>query len=333
VYQTAFLGDVVLLTPLLRAIRAAFPRAPLGAVVIPQCREVVEGLVDQVILIDKRGGNGEVYSQAIEKIKAFAPDVAFIPHRSIRSGRLLKLAGIPVRIGFDKGGGSYWHTKKVHYQEGLYEGERNLALLSPLTLQKSSSLPTLNISPQSEQNVMLLMDKLALCEREFVVIAPASVWKTKTWSSSHYRDLGEQLLINFGLKTVAVGGKEDFAVCESSVVTADLNLAGQLSPLESAGLMSKSRLVVSGDSAAAHLATGVGAKQVIIFGSTAPRYGFLPSSVNVRAVGLDLWCRPCSDHGRRKCPLHIEPECLEQITHKMVLSMISDWVAPNIESS
>lgn len=326
VVQTAFLGDVVLLTPLLRAAKKAFPTADLTALVIPQCRDVALGWVDRVITVDKRNGGKEVWSQLLAELKRGRFAATLLPHRSVRTGMLARRAGIVVRIGFDRGGGSFLHTHRVPYTPTQYEGRRNLALLKPLAEVSDEGLPELKLTAGLSSDVDRTLAEIGVEAGRFVVIAPGSVWATKQWPPDHYRELASLLKSDYGLETVAVGGDADRDVSSRTVANVALNLAGRLTPLQSAAVMSRSRLVVSGDTAAAHLATAVGARQVVIFGSTSPRFGFLPPTPTARALGLDLWCRPCSHHGRRRCPRARSAPCLMGITPEAVAGAVRDWL-------
>ncbi len=333
ILQTAFLGDVILATPLIKGIKRVFPKARLTVVVIPQCRELVEGLCDQVITIDKKSGGSSAWSAITLQIADSNIGIAFIPHRSFRSGRLVKDTGVPVRIGFAKGGGRFFHTLALPYEYGIYEGHRNLSLLTPFTSGQFDPLPEIKIEDHAVERIQSKMAELNLSPSQFVVIAPSSIWKTKAWPPGHYREYCELIKRKYDLHCVAVGSMADNAVCAQSVLSPELNLAGQLSLIESAALMRYARLVVSGDSAAAHLATVVKSRQLIIFGSTAPRFGFSPPSTNARCLGLDLLCRPCTDHGRQKCPLYRYALCLQNISPEMVLETTNDWLELNEETA
>lgn len=286
-----------------------------------------------MVTIDKKSGDKTVWENARKEIADSNIGVAFIPHRSYRSGKFIRSNGIPVRIGFDWGGGRKFHTIALPHQIGYYEGRRNLSLLSLFSQEHFDELPELRIDDISRDKIRIIMNDLNLAPAGFVVLAPASVWKTKAWPTEHYYSFGKMVEENFNLPVIAVGGNVDNETCSHSVRRPEYNLAGKLSPLESAELMRHSRFVISGDSAAAHLATSVGARQVMIFGSTAPRFGFSPLSHNVRILGLDLFCRPCTDHGRQKCPLHRTVICLENITPELVLETVNDWLVLNNETA
>ncbi len=325
--QTAFLGDVILLTGLLRVVRRAFPNAELGVVVIPACAEVVEGWADRVWVIDKQGSDSKTAWMSLQRqITESGYSVALLPHRSLRTARFAYDCDIPLRIGFDRGLGSVFHSIRVQYPSWEYEGRRNLALLSPIAKTEDIGLPQIHIPESAIQRVVSLMNDQGLERKRFVVVAPGAVWATKRWPVDSYCQLSQMLQDDYGLKTVSVGGPQDLDICQKVVGDPGHCFAGKLSPVESAALMQQASLVISGDTAPTHLATSVGARQIVIFGSTAPRLGFMPPSDNARAAGMDIWCRPCTNHGRKRCPRGGDPICLMKITPQAVLDAAKDWL-------
>ena len=102
VIQTAFLGDVVLTTPLLAAL--AERHGPLDVVTTPAAAPIIEThpAVRRVIPYDKNGrdrGIGAVFALA-RRLHAEGYDHAYLPHRSLRTAAIARLARIPRRVGF-----------------------------------------------------------------------------------------------------------------------------------------------------------------------------------------------------------------------------------------
>lgn len=328
VIQTAFLGDVILVTPLLRSIKSAFPNARLTVVVIPECADVLDGLADVIIPFDKRekSGRRNRWHDLIDRLRKEKFDVAFIPHRSFRSGLTAYKAGIPCRIGFKRGWASLFHTHSAVYQFNLYEGLRNLSLLDVLSSHDDNGIPELNITGRESDTTDELLAELGLKEGEFAVLAPGSVWTSKRWSVDNYRQVSRRLEQEFSLPVLAIGGDGDKQVCSAVVSRPEHNTAGMLTVLGSAAVIARARFIISGDSAPAHLATATGTKQVIIFGSTSPRFGFAPPVPTARFVQTSLWCRPCSNHGRNFCPRFGSYRCLSLISPEMVINEVHDWL-------
>lgn len=329
VIQTAFLGDVILLTPLLRAIRATFPKVKITAVTIPECSILLNELVDEVVTFDKlrQEDRQRRWTELIECLSAKNFSCALIPHRSISSANLARKAGIKLRVGFDRGWASLVHSVRVPYRYNLYEGLRNIDLLKKITdVRNSNGLPELHPRDDDIAVVEEKMREMEIEKDKFIVIAPGSVWRSKRWAPEYYRRVISLILQETGLPSVALGGNADTGVCSGVVAEEKYNLAGVLNPLQSAVLTSNAKMMISGDSAPAHIATAMRTRQVIIFGSTAPRFGFFPPTDRARALGADLWCRPCTDHGRQFCPRLGTFKCVSDVTPESVIETATDWL-------
>jgi heptosyltransferase-2 len=321
VLHTAFLGDVILTLPLLQYLHDEFPDATITAVVTPACAPVLahHPAVAEVMEYDKRGkarGPAGLLKIASD-IRGRKFDVAIIPHRSLRSALVCRLANIPMRIGFDRSAARFLLTHIVKYNPADHEILRNLSLSTPLGRSvRHMILPRLFPSTGDRSSVDELLGK----SRNFpdmIAVAPGSVWNTKRWPESRYVDL-LRLLAADSLGIVLIGGKEDDELCDRiqhavgsvSVV----NTAGKLSPLQSAELISRCLVLVSNDTAPMHMGVAMQVPVIAIFGPTVPSFGFAPVGRSDRIVEtMGLKCRPCGIHGGKSCPVHTF-ECMLAIS-------------------
>lgn len=328
IIQTAFLGDVILATSLLRATRTSFPNASIHFLTIPECSSVGQGFADRLISFDKRNriGNHRRWLGLVRELRQEKYNLALVPHRSPRSALTAYMANIPIRIGFNKGIGTALFTHRASYEKTEYEGLRNLKLLEFFGGVSDNGLPELRPSKDDEELVDVLLDNMGITPGKYITFAPGSVWMTKRWKIEYYRQLATRLTTEYGYPVLTIGGKEDATVCESIALDRQFNLAGQLSVLQSAALVRRSRLMVSGDTAPAHMATAMRVNQVIIFGSTTPEFGFFPPTSQAKAIGIKLLCRPCSGHGRDFCPRWGSLKCLNLVKPEMVFQEIKNWL-------
>lgn len=328
IIQTAFLGDAILATSLVKAVKMTYPECVVSVLAIPQCKVVFQGLADEIIEFDKRKLKGvkTATKKIIELIKGKAFDLAFIPHRSARSGFIARSAGIPIRIGFKRGAGRAFHTHTAPYDYNAYECQRNLDLLRCLTPFDSEMPPELCPQDSDQQTITNILSELSLLQDSYAVIAPGSVWRTKRWRPERFHAVIKELEEQFRIPSFIIGGAEDFELGASVAYDPKFNLVGRLSLLESASLVNSAKFLISCDSAPAHIATAVSARQLIIFGSTAPRFGFAPPYDAVRLAGVDLWCRPCTNHGRQTCPIFGSTCCLNDQTPEMIMDLLKDWL-------
>ena len=92
IIQTAFLGDVILTTPLVKAVRELYPQAFISILLIPQTADVFKNnpYINQLIFYDKKGKQKGIksFSKLVRFIKKERFDLAILPHRSLRSGLL-----------------------------------------------------------------------------------------------------------------------------------------------------------------------------------------------------------------------------------------------------
>lgn len=331
VIQTAFIGDVVLAVPLLEAVKILWAETALDVLVRPPADNLLETLpfLRHVWSYDKhgrdRGAIGFLKWQA--RLRRQNYDLAIVPHRSLRSGLLAQMARIPVRVGFDRGGGRFLHTQRLPYHGYLHEIQRNLQLLSPFGPQPQVDPPV--VLP-SEEDVQVVDDKVGWIENLTIALAPGSAWLSKSWPEAYYLTLGKKLAA-IGCRLLLIGGTEDRDLCRkiaAGIGAAALDLAGALTLRQSVEAMRRCALLVTNDSAPTHLGVAAGIPVLTLFGSTIPDYGFAPFGPKGKTLGIEIYCRPCTDHGRQDCPQR-HFRCMREITPDRVFAEVRQIVNSN----
>ncbi|MEO8295031.1 MAG: lipopolysaccharide heptosyltransferase II [Gemmatimonadota bacterium] len=323
--QTAFLGDVVLSTPLLTALAQRHGR--VDVITTPAAAPLLEGhpAVGDVIRYDKRGKDhgwtGLV--QLAQSLRTREYTRAYLPHRSWRSGVLAWLAHIPERIGFTDGARLFYTTAVSRAHRG-HEVERLLALAG---VEAGDALPvTLPRSQEDEAAAVRWMADHDIADG-FIALAPGSIWGTKRWP--YYGDLAARLEGDI----VIVGGPDDRSLGDDICQTAGRharNAAGALTLRASAALLARASMLITNDSAPLHLATAAGTPIVAIFGPTVPGFGFGPRGAGDMVVQRDeLSCRPCSRHGPQRCPLG-HHRCMRDVSVETVLVAIEKTKNENV---
>jgi heptosyltransferase-2 len=219
------------------------------------------------------------------------------------------LSGAKEKIGFTQNPFSFCYTKKIKHQigNGKHEIERNHQLIKHLTDEKPS-LPKLYPSKKDFDKIKSLLPPADL-HLQVVCIAPASVWFTKQFPKEKWIELINS--IDNTTPIYLLGTKDDFELCENikqqttnNKQRTIINLAGQLSILETAALMKNAKMNYVNDSAPLHIASAMNAPVTAIFCSTVPEFGFGPLSDNsiILQTKEKLDCRPCGLHGRHACP-------------------------------
>lgn len=316
VIQTAFLGDVILTTPLLSAL--AKQHGPVDIITTPAAAPLVQyhPAVREVIRYDKRGTDRGVagFRRLVRTLTTRGYDRVYLPHRSWRSAGLAWSARIPSRIGFDDGA-SLLYTEVVRREQVGHEVERLLALAG--TVETESPVEVV-VGPDDRTAAERWLAERGL-SGGYVALAPGSIWGTKRWP--YYGELAGKLV----RPVVVVGGPDDRSLGEEIVALSGgraHNAAGALSLLGSAVLIQRARVLVTNDSAPLHLATAMGIPIVAVFGPTVPSFGFGPRGAHDRVVEHDhLACRPCSAHGPEVCPLG-HHRCMRDVGVEVVLEAV-----------
>jgi heptosyltransferase-2 len=140
-----------------------------------------------------------------------------------------------------------------------------------------------------------------------IAFAPCSRWFTKQLTIEKSKEIITKLVFG-GYNVALIGGSEDseYGSALESMVNdpALMNLCGKLTPLESYFAMTQAKAVITVDSASQHLAAASGKPIMLIYGSTDIRFGFYPLTSKYKIIeNTKLECRPCTGHGRDKCPL------------------------------
>lgn len=310
IIQTAFIGDVILTTPLIEAAKKVFPDLSIQFLTIPSTGNIIKThpLLDKVWIFDKRGKNRGIIKlfRFAKKLRLENFDLALVPHRSLRSALMAFGARIPQRIGFDRSAGAFLFTKKIAYRQDLHEVERNLKLLAPFQESFPKIMPRIYPDKTDTLTVDCFIAERALKSAEhWIAIAPGSVWATKRWLKEGYVELCNKLGQHKRLKIILIGGSDDKSLCEWIAETSKVepvNAAGRFTLRQSAELIRRCRLIITNDSGPLHLGVAVGTQVIAIFGPTVPAFGFYPYSENDIIFEKDVSCRPCAIHGGHKCP-------------------------------
>lgn len=323
--QTAFIGDVILATPLAEAAHRLFHPGEVHFAVIPAAANLLEKnpFIQRIWVYDKRRRQkgGRALWQFARALRKERFDLAVIPHRSLRSALLAWLAQIPRRIGFDRSAGSFLFTDRIPYA-ARHEVERNLELLRPFGALPGDLHPAVYWDEADAARVERMMP--ASPQRRKIALAPGSVWATKRWPAERFAELAGRLIAQSQAEIFLIGGREDAALCQGIQTRLNAhchNLAGSLTLRQSAALLQRCEALISNDSAPAHLGVAAGCRVLMIYGPTVPRFGFAPHGEGHAVIEKPLPCRPCSMHGGQKCPLGTHA-CMQEIQVEEVLARV-----------
>ena len=299
VIQTAYLGDTVFSSALAGAIGRRFPAAELDVCVAPRGRDVARAFpgVGHVHTFDKRAADRGLSGlrRVAARLATRQYDLAVLPHPSIRTALLARLARIPERVGFAGAPGSFLYTARARTRATTFLGRE-----ADLARAFGAAPGPMRLVPRAEWLEAARKAVAPAAGEKLAAVCLGSEWATKVWPAMHVADLVRRLA-GSGLHPVLLGGPRERALAREIAAAAPcIDTTGN--PVgEALAILSLSALAIGGDTGLVHAARALGVPSVALFGPT-------PSSVHVfgareRAVSLELSCSPCSVHGSRRCPL------------------------------
>lgn len=322
IIHTAFIGDIVLSTPLVKKLKEVYPWSDITYVTTPVGASILRNNpnISEIIEYDKRGkhkGLKGIY-QLGKRLKYENFNLVITPHRYLRSSVLSWLTGSPVRKGYKNAAASFLYTEKIPYDRNKHEVEKLLSFVSG----KEEKRYEIELYP-NKQDIKKVNEMLTgYGEKKLILLAPGSKWFTKKWPLEYFNEVIGQLMNREDIITGIIGGADELAL---NIVTGGniVDFRGKTTLLELAELIRRSELVLTNDSSPIHIASAwKNVKILAIFGPTVKELGFFPWSKNSIIFETEgLLCRPCSLHGGNKCPQkHFK--CMLDIKPEIVLNEI-----------
>jgi heptosyltransferase-2 len=302
IIQTAFIGDVILATPLIGNLKTQFPDAKIDFLVKNGNQSLLrnEPNINEILVFDKKKKVASLL-ELLKKIRANKYDLVINLHRFASSGILTFLSGAKQKLGFKKNPFSFAYTQSFPHEigNGKHEVDRNLELIKHLTSNVNRQ-PKLYPSSEDFEVIKTYQTENYYC------LAPASVWFTKQAPKEIWLKLIAKLSAE-NSTIYLLGGPDDKELCEEIKAKTNAekveNLAGKLSLMQSAALIKSAKRNYVNDSGPLHLASAMNAPVTAFFCSTTPLFGFGPLSDDSEIIEVEnLSCRPCGLHGHKECP-------------------------------
>lgn len=332
VIQTAFIGDVILATPLARILKEHHPDAEVHYLVRKGNEKLLaeNPNIDRIITWDKKHKKYRHLLATIRQVRTTRYTAVYNIQRFLSTGIITLLARSRKKIGFNKNPLSLFFHKRITHatstskqHEPLHEVDRNLALTG--LDHRGKILPEIFISDEEKAHLASLN-----LRKPYLIFAPGAVWFTKQWPKEKWQELAETVPRQFTI--YLVGSATDSALADEIINSKPhiISLCGQLSMNQTTELMRGALRVFTNDSAPLHMASAANAPTTAIFCSTLPAFGFYPLARGSRVAQTqsDLSCRPCGLHGKKSCPQkHFQ--CAYQISTRDVLPVahLAEWLA------
>jgi heptosyltransferase II len=326
VRSTNWIGDAVMTTPALGALRSAFPDAEIVLVANPVISELMSPhpFCDRVIVYDKKGPHKGV--MGLFRFSAYLArerfDLALLLQNAIEAAIIARLARISIRAGYRTDGRGLLLTHAVPVPKevlSLHHTEYYLNLLKSLGIPIAARKLHLFCTDEEERRA-----RQTLGNGSWAAINPGAAFgSAKRWYPERFAQVADFLAIEHGFKVLLLGGKSEAEIgseIERKMVSRPLNLIGKTSVREMMALISGMELVVTNDSGPMHVAAAFDRPIVALFGPT-DHTTTSPVCSNFRIVRHEMECAPCL---KRQCPE--DHRCMSAISVEHVIEAINEVV-------
>jgi len=320
------IGDSVLATPSAFALKRFLPRIQVDILV----EDWVAPLLDHHphitnVLALERGGLMSRMRVARE-LRAEKYDVVYNLHGGTTATFLTRATGARHRVGFKTYQYAQLHNHLVPSplllwgQQKTHSVEQQLALLGwtgvPVTDRPRTHL---GVSPEAAETINQRLAAVGLTDRKIALIHPAAAFATKQWATENFARIVEYV-VERGFAPVAIAAPHEQAVLENLVAESSVHIETfDLSLPEVTALAARSQLFVGNDSGIAHIASAVGTRCVVVFGSSNIAHWRPWNSAPAEVVFEQMPCQPC--HGYF-CEKFAQPECILRVPVARVAAAI-----------
>ena len=320
-----WIGDMVMLTPALRALKRTYPKSDLTLLLRPRVADLMQThpYVDTCIVDNKSEGRYRSFTNLVRHIRDKAFDLAVVLHpTSFRNALLPFLARVPIRVGTKVGGRGMLLTLSCEDNTEIHEVDRYLRVLQLLNIDATPSFLEFWHTDADRQFIeRLLRTEGVLADDRIIVFNLGTTWATKRWDVSNFADVIQQIAsLTPEIKIVLTGSSTEKELAKALPVSLSaINLVGKTDILQLGALLERCDVCLTCDSGPMHIAAAVGTPTVALFGPTSP-VRHHPYGTGHTVVEKPVSCRPCY---KQTCHRQDAPHlCMKEISTAEVVSAL-----------
>ncbi len=315
------IGDMVMTTPIFRALKEKWPDAQITVLANPVNRNIVSNnpFIDHILVYDRKDihksmGNRLIFFRSIRE-RNF--DLVIDPYLDyeLKTSFLTRFIGKKFRLGFEFAGRGIFYN--IRYQSNAFPvstekkhmADYYLDLIMYLGVEAKQRQPEIFLNTVERKNAYKLLEKAGVnAESKIIGIHPGGNYQSQRWSVKKFAAVSDHLITNYNAKVVIFAGQaekqllsefRDYAV-KTPLFLDDLSLR------EFMAVLSHCNLFLCNNSGPLHIATALNISTVSTMGPTIP-YHWWPRGNNHIVLREDLDCSPCK---KGICKTH---ECMELI--------------------
>jgi len=288
ILTVAGLGDFILGTPAIRAVRQHFGTASIWIVTIPEVRELAERCpyVDSVRALDLRGSRSawrwtvgpqcRDFWGLVRELRGQRFDLVLNLYEvstwtgALRMAALLSAIRAGKSVGRSSGGRGVIFDHVTSHED--HEADAQLSVARMIGSTSTDGFPEVWVTGDDRQASAALLERYGVdCTERLACLHPGAAEPRKRWPSERFAAVGQRLA-SLGARVVLVGAEEQRDLCTrvAQAIPGAISLAGETPLPVLAALLETTALVVSNDSGPMHVAAALGIPLVVPFGPGPP---------------------------------------------------------------
>lgn len=329
------IGDLMLVTPVLRALRSEYPQARISLLADKKLADLVQynKHIDECLLIDKKGKDDHMlaFAKFILGIREKHFDLVINLHRNERASAIAAFSGAKRIVGYSKPGFSLLFNKVMPNKKAIkHQIHSHFDVLREAVGVKHIDDGGLEmwLPEAAEKSAEQIWRTSFEAGRKVVAFNIGASWKTKRWCDDYFAACADQL-IDEGYGIAFFGGPMDTKLVEACIQKmrnkdseAMQIFTGKVSLAELAALLRRCVLFLTTDSGPMHVGVAMNVPVVTMFGAS-PVPGFYPYDAKDVLIKTPEACHPCGIH---ECPKKGEDHmgCMKHIPVSVVMHYVED---------
>lgn len=332
IIQLRRIGDVLMCTPAVRALREHFPQSHMAFLVEDQCSDLLSlnPHLDEVIAVDRdRYRNPFYWLKKIRQIRKGRPDLVIDFLGNPRSAYISFLSGARRRVGYDIPGRRLFYNTLIRDDPtGVYSAAYKLRVLRHLGIESSDVRLDFSVSGDAKTFAERFFRECGVDQNRLVLsISPTSRRRFRRWPPERFARLADWLISHLRAQVVLLWGPGEKKVVQE--VRGQMKERPIVSPetknlLQLGAIIERCDLHIGNDNGTKHVAVAVGKPTITIYGPEDPRSWTYPDRLRHRFLKAQTDCPDC-EKIKHKCN-HLT--CLNQITsedvERVFLQLVED---------
>jgi heptosyltransferase-2 len=335
IIRLSSLGDVILTTPVIAAVKAQFPNSELSFLTKARYADLLRNdpRILSVVEFDpvERHGGVSGFMSLVSELRSHDFDLLIDLHANLRSFVLRRLVKSRVKLKYDKCWLRRWlmvHLKLLKTKP-VRTVDSYLEPLQRLGVEASERNPLIFLGRDDlECPNHFLLERRVKKDDIVVGVHPGAKWETKRWSADKFAGVCQSLTERLDYRVVLLGDAGEAKLVEEvgrSIPDEKLVKAVGFPLGKFMSLISRCDCLITNDSGPMHIASALQVPVVAIFGPTHPKLGFAPSGSRNVVLCAEVKCSPCSLHGEKRCSKKsrycmdlIEPDVVVEAVEKLL---------------